>query len=74
MSDTGPKHPVWDGTPTLDMNDDLNRRAYFAMAAFYLGQGFMEAPTWDEIGDDFRFGFRSIVRAFDRGEIPPANI
>jgi hypothetical protein len=70
MADTGPKHPVWDGAPTLEDND-LNRRAQAAMVAFYLGQGFSEAPAWEEIGDDFRFGFRSVIRAFDRGEIPP---
>ncbi len=65
MTDTGPRHPVWDGAITLDMTDELNQRAQGVMIAFYLGQGFCEAPEWQEIGDDFRFGFRSVVRYFD---------
>jgi hypothetical protein len=68
----GPKHPTWDGAETLD-NTEFNRRANIAMVAFYLGRGFMEAPNWNEIGDDERFGWLSVIRAFDRGEIPAAS-
>jgi hypothetical protein len=68
MTEDGPKHPVWDGGPTREDNE-LNRRADRAMAAFYLGRGFMEPPRWDEIGDDERFGWRSVIAAMDRGEI-----
>lgn len=64
----GPKHPTWDGKETLD-DTDLNKRAASAMIAFYLGRGFCEAPYWDEIGDDERCGWRSVIRAFDRNEI-----
>lgn len=62
------KHPVWDGT-VLNEDTELNRRAQKVMTAFYLGQGFMEGPEWKDLGDDFRFGFRSIINAIDRGEI-----
>lgn len=69
--DWGPKHPTWDGAETRN-RDGINARAERAMIAFYLGRGFMEGPTWEEIGDDERFGWRSVIRAFDRDEIPAA--
>jgi hypothetical protein len=68
MTDWGPKHPTWDGAETRN-HEGTNKRAYAAMVAFYLGRGFMEAPTWEEVGDDERYGWRSVIRAFDRGEI-----
>jgi hypothetical protein len=72
QTDWGERHPTWDGTETRNF-EGINKRAMHAMVAFYLGRGFMEAPTWQEIGDDERFGWRSVIRAFDRGEIPHAD-
>ncbi len=66
--DWGPKHPTWDGEETRNF-EGINARAYQAMVAFYLGRGFSEAPSWPEVGDDERYGWRSVIRAFDRGEI-----
>ena len=63
----GPKHPTWDGAVTRE-ESDLNRKAAGAMQAFYLGRGFMETPMWEELGDDERYGWRSVVAARDRGE------
>jgi hypothetical protein len=48
---------------------EVNRRAERAMRAFYLGRGLAEAPTWEELEDDARVGFRAIIRALDRGEL-----
>lgn len=69
IPDWGPKHPTWNGSVTRNY-DGINRRAAAAMTAFYLGRGFCEGPTWEEVGDDERYGWRSVILAFDRGEIP----
>jgi hypothetical protein len=41
------------------------RMAIEVMVVFYLSQGFMEAPNWEDLSDDQRKGFRGIVKRLD---------
>jgi len=51
---------------TLDMKDPLNAKAMDIMVHFYLCQGFMEAPDWRDLPEDFRIGFRGIAKWYDK--------